>query len=309
MNVLDPIRKTYMAIGVFDGVHLGHRAVVRRTVSLADRHRGASVVLTFDPHPETVISKKPVPLLTATEEKRELLLTHGADYVVVMGFTPEVASQSAAEFMARVILPRFEVRRLIVGKGFVMGKDRKGSVNVLRSIGLEYGFDVEEVEPTRVENIKVSSTRIRRSLIDGRVSEAERFLGQPYFVRGVVVKGQGRGRLLGFPTANLRLDPDRVLPARGVYAVVVSKGARPMLGVANVGIRPTFEDGNDLSVEAHILDFDGDVLGETLQLDFVERLRPERRFKSEASLRSAIQEDVENARELLTERLENAQTV
>lgn len=306
MNVLDPIRNTYMAIGVFDGVHLGHQAVVRRTVSLAERHRGASVVLTFDPHPETVITRKPVPLLTATEEKRELLLAQGADYVVVMGFSPEIASQSAAEFMGRVILPRFEVRRLVVGKGFVMGKDRKGSVNVLRSIGLEYGFDVEEVDPTRVENTKVSSTRIRRSLTDGRVAEAARFLGQSYFVRGVVVKGQGRGRQLGFPTANLRLDPNRVLPARGVYAVVASKGARPMMGVANVGVRPTFDDGNDLSVECHILDYDGDVLGETLQLDFIERLRPERRFKSEASLRAAIQEDVQNAREILAERLENA---
>jgi len=306
MNVLDPIRNTYMAIGVFDGVHLGHQAVVRRTVSLAERHRGASVVLTFDPHPETVITRKPVPLLTATEEKRELLLAQGADYVVVMGFSPEIASQSAAEFMGRVILPRFEVRQLVVGKGFAMGKDRKGSVNVLRSIGLEYGFDVEEVDPTRVETTKVSSTRIRRSLTDGRVSEAARFLGQPYFVRGVVVKGQGRGRQLGFPTANLRLDPHRVLPARGVYAVVASKGSRPLMGVANVGIRPTFDDGNELSVECHILDYDGDVLGETLQLDFIERLRPERRFKSEASLRAAIQEDVQNAREILAERLENA---
>jgi riboflavin kinase/FMN adenylyltransferase len=171
-------------------------------------------------------------------------------------------------------------------------------VNVLRSIGLEYDFDVHEVDYARVENTKVSSTRIRRSLSDGRVSEAARFLGRPYFTKGVVVTGEGRGRQLGFPTANLRLDAGRVLPARGVYAVLATKGSEQMHAVANVGVRPTFE-GKDLSVEAHLLDYDGDILGESLQLDFIERLRPERRFKSEASLRAAILEDIVAAREVL----------
>jgi len=298
---LDPIRNAYLAIGVFDGVHLGHQAVVRRVVGLAERNRGSSVVLTFDPHPDVVLKKREhVPLLTSTAEKRELLLKLGADYVVVLGFNADVAAQSSAEFMARVILPRFQVRHLVVGKGFAMGRDRDGSVNVLRSLGLEYAFDVDEVDHVKVEETRVSSTRIRRSLQDGRVSEAARFIGQPYFVRGVVVKGQGRGRQLGFPTANLRLDKDRVLPARGVYAVIASKGSKPMKGVANIGTRPTF-GGKDLGVEVHVLDFDGDMLGETVHLDFIERLRPERRFKSEASLRAAITEDIGNAREVLEE--------
>jgi riboflavin kinase/FMN adenylyltransferase len=270
---------------------------------MAERAHGSSVILTFDPHPDVVLHKrKQVPLLTTTGEKRELLLKMGADYVVVLGFSPDVASQSAAEFLGRVILPRFELERLVVGKGFVMGKDRKGTVNVLRSIGLEYGFDVIEVPPVKVEAIRVSSTRIRRSLLDGRVSEAARFLGRPYFVRGVVVKGEGRGRQLGFPTANLRVDANRILPARGVYAVVISKGSTQLKGVANVGVRPTF-GGRNMTVEAHVLDFDGDLLGETLQLDFIERLRPERRFKSEGSLRSAILEDVNGAREVLEEKV------
>jgi riboflavin kinase/FMN adenylyltransferase len=301
--MIEPIRKAYLSIGVFDGVHLGHQAIVRRTVSMAERAHGSSVILTFDPHPDVVLHKrKQVPLLTTTGEKRELLLKMGADYVVVLGFSPDVASQSAAEFLGRVILPRFELERLVVGKGFVMGKDRKGTVNVLRSIGLEYGFDVIEVPPVKVEAIRVSSTRIRRSLLDGRVSEAARFLGRPYFVRGVVVKGEGRGRQLGFPTANLRVDANRILPARGVYAVVISKGSTQLKGVANVGVRPTF-GGRNMTVEAHVLDFDGDLLGETLQLDFIERLRPERRFKSEGSLRSAILEDVNGAREVLEEKV------
>jgi riboflavin kinase/FMN adenylyltransferase len=296
--MIDPIRNAYLSIGVFDGVHLGHQAVVGQTVRAAKRARGSSVILTFDPHPESVLKKKQVPLLTSTDEKRELLIKLGADYVVVLGFTPELAQQRPAEFIARVILPRIEIKRLFVGKGFTLGKDRKGTVNVLRSIGLEYDFDVDEVDYARVENIKVSSTRIRRSLLDGRVSEAARFLGRPYFARGVVVTGEGRGRQLGFPTANLRLGPGRVLPARGVYAVVATKGAEQMQAVANVGIRPTF-GGKELSVEAHLLDYDGDILGEPLQLDFIERLRPERRFKSEASLRAAILEDIVAAREVL----------
>lgn len=296
--MIDPIRNAYLSIGVFDGVHLGHQAVVGQTVRAAQRARGSSVILTFDPHPESVLKKKPVPLLTSTDEKRELLIKLGADYVVVLGFTPELAQQRPAEFIARVILPRIEVKRLFVGKGFALGKDRKGTVNVLRSVGLEYGFDVDEVDYARVENIKVSSTRIRRSLADGRVSEAARFLGRPYFARGVVVTGAGRGRQLGFPTANLRLDAGRVLPARGVYAVMATKGTEQMQAVANVGMRPTF-DGKELSVEAHLLDYDGDILGEPLQLDFIERLRPERRFKSEASLRAAILEDIVSAREVL----------
>ncbi len=301
MAGLDPIRNAYLAIGVFDGVHLGHQAVVRRAVSLAEANRGASVVLTFDPHPDVVLKKKAhVPLLSSTDEKRELLLKLGADYVVVLRFDEQVATQSAAEFMGRVVLPSFEVRHLVVGEGFAMGRDRKGTVNVLRTIGLEYDFEVDEIEHAKIEGVRISSTRIRRSLQDGRVVEAARFLGQPYFVRGVIVKGQGRGRQLGFPTANLRLAPSRVLPAKGVYACIASKGTKPMMAVANVGTRPTF-DGKDLSVEAHILDYDGDVLGEALQLDFIERLRPERRFKSEASLRMAIAEDVANARDVLSE--------
>lgn len=300
--MIDPIRNAYLSIGVFDGVHLGHQAVVGKTVRAAKRARGSSVILTFDPHPDSVLKKKQVPLLTSTDEKRELLMKMGADYVVVLQFTPELAQQSAAEFMARVILPRIEVQQLFVGKGFALGKERKGTVNVLRSIGLEYNFDIEEVDHARVEDVKVSSTRIRRSLADGRVSEAARFLGRAYFTRGVVVTGEGRGRQLGFPTANLRLDPGRVLPARGVYAVVATKGTDVMQGVANVGIRPTF-DGKELAVEAHILDYDGDILGEPLQLDFIERLRPERRFKSEASLRAAILEDIVTAREILAQRL------
>ena len=297
--MIDPIRNAYLSIGVFDGVHLGHQAVVRDTVRMAAKARGASVVLTFDPHPAVVLKKKKnVPLLTSTEEKRELLLKMGADYVVVLGFSPELATQSAAEFLGRVIIPRFEIKRLIVGEGFAMGKDRKGDVNELRSIGLEYEFDVDEIPHAKLEKTRVSSTRIRRSLKDGRVSEAARFLGRDYFVRGVIVKGEGRGRQLGFPTANLRLDPNRVLPTKGVYAVAVTKGSLRMKGVANVGVRPTF-GGKNLSVEAHILDYEGDILGETIQLDFIERLRPERRFKSEASLRAAIVEDVHTARDIL----------
>lgn len=296
--MIDPIRNAYLSIGVYDGVHLGHQAVIRHTVGLAERARGSSVVLTFDPHPGVVLKRKNVPLLTSVPEKRELLLAMGANYVVVLGFTPELASQSAAEFLGRVILPRFEVQRLVVGEGFAMGKDRKGDVNELRSIGLEYGFDVDEIPHAKLEKTRVSSTRVRRSLKDGRVSEAARFLGRNYFVRGVVVKGEGRGRQLGFPTANLRLDPNRVLPTKGVYAVAVTKGTQRMRGVANVGVRPTF-GGKQLGVEAHILDYEGDILGETIQLDFIERLRPERRFKSEASLRAAIVEDVHTARDLL----------
>jgi riboflavin kinase/FMN adenylyltransferase len=296
--MIDPIRNAYLAIGVFDGVHLGHQSIVRQTVNLAQADNGHSVILTFDPHPDVVLRKKAVPLLTTTDEKRELLLALNADYVVTLGFTPELAAQSAEEFMARVIMPRFEVKRLVVGEGFAMGRDRKGSVHALRAIGLEFGFDVDEVEHEQVEDQRVSSTRIRRSLKDGRVSESKLYLGHSYFVRGVIVKGQGKGRQLGFPTANLRLDPNRVLPARGVYAVMCRKGKLNLKGVANVGTRPTFGNG-DLAVEAHILDYDGDILGETLHLDFIERLRPERKFKSEASLRNAIQDDVDTAREIL----------
>ncbi len=299
--MIERILNVFLSIGVFDGVHLGHAAIVRRTVSFAEKERGSSVILTFDPHPDSVLKKrKSVPLLTTTDEKRELLLKLGADYVVVLTFNPDVAAQSSAEFLARVILPRFEVRRLVVGKGFAMGKDRKGDVSVLRGIGLECGFDVVEVPHSKVEGMRVSSTRIRRSLQEGRVVEASKLLGRPYFLRGVVVKGKGRGRQLGFPTANLRIDPNRVLPARGVYAVGVAKGSLRAKAVANVGSRPTF-GGQEVGVEVHLLDYEGDLLGEMLHIDFMQRLRPERRFKSEASLRSAIVDDVGNAREILDE--------
>lgn len=293
----DP-RPASVTIGSYDGVHRGHRALLRRLTAEARSRGTQAVVITFDPHPRCVVGPDGCPaLLTSVAERTTLLRAAGADRVVTLPFTPELSRWSAEAFSA-ALLASFELRCLVVGPGFALGRNRVGDLPFLRSFGAGHGFDVVAVPPLRRAGLPVSSSRIRQALVEGRVGEAKHLLGRPYALGGTVVRGRGVGGRLRFPTANLAPDPGRCVPAGGVYAGWLEIGGAWRQAAASIGTRPTFGTGPE-TVEAFVLDFAGDLYGARTRLAFARRLRGERRFESEASLTAAIQRDVERVRRAL----------
>lgn len=291
-----------LSIGVFDGVHLGHRAILDRALARA-RARGASaVVVSFDPHPDVVLARdafRSPPPLTPLGEKRMLLLGLGMDAFVVLPFTRELASLAPEEFVDTHLMP-FAPCALVVGEGFALGRGRTGNVERLSALGGSRGFEVEAVPLVIVDGAPVSSTRIRERLAAGDVAGAARLLGRRCRMHARVVTGDGRGRALGFPTANLRLDEDRLLPGDGIYAVHARIGDEETWRPAamSIGLRPTF-DGQVRTLEVHLLDWSGDLVGRDLEVEFVDWLRPELRFGSAAELIAAMRGDVEETRRRL----------
>lgn len=294
-----------LAIGNFDGVHLGHQALLRAMVADAHSQERAAGVLTFDPHPMAVLRPDFQRFyLTTVQERLQVLETLDIDFAVVFPFTRETSQTTAGDFVAR-LHGAVHLASLWVGPDFALGRAREGNVDVLRAIGQTAGFEVHVIDPQVMREDEVRSGRIRSHLLDGEVEVAGQMLGRLYRVTGTVVPGAHRGRLLGFPTANLAVDEGRLLPGNGVYATWVLLGDDPLMAdrrlaaVTNVGVRPSFDNGQR-TVEAHVLDFDGDLYGRQLTLEFVTRLRPEMRFDSVEALRAQIASDVETARRMLS---------
>jgi riboflavin kinase/FMN adenylyltransferase len=290
---------TVGTIGNFDGVHLGHRAILARVCGRARELAAQAVAITFEPHPLKVLRPEAnLPLLTTPEQKLQLLAAAGLDAVVVLPFTPEFAAMSARDFVTQYFFERLRVREVVVGHDYSFGRGREGNIDLLREMGQSLSFTVQVVGPVEAEDAVVSSSLVRALLRLGKVVEAGHFLGRPYGVVGSVIKGHGRGaKLLGVPTANIRPD-NELLPASGIYAVWVHRAKETFPGAANIGSCPTFENGG-LSFEVHLLDFTGDLYGERLEVDFVARLREERRFPSLEALAAQIQSDISVAREKL----------
>lgn len=295
-----------VTVGNFDGVHLGHQAILRTVVKRADDLGGDAVVYTFDPHPRKVLRPESAPgLLTTLDQKVELLESHGVDAVIVEPFTLEFARTDAEVFIRECLHRRIRPVEVYVGYDFHFGRDRAGSMRLLTELGPRLGFAVTVIPEVTVDEGDVNSTRVRRLLADGLPEIAARMLGRPYSVRGSVVRGDERGRTLGFPTANLEPESE-VLPAPGVYAGELrlldagepAPGTR-LLAVTNVGHRPTFKDGAALLAEAHAIDWSGDLYGRRVELSFPIRLRGERRFPGVDALRSQIAADVAEARRRL----------
>jgi riboflavin kinase/FMN adenylyltransferase len=290
-------------IGVFDGVHLGHQVLIRGVAERARALDLRSVAITFHPHPRSVVAPElPWEYICSLEERIARISELGVDLLIVLRFSPELAATPAEEFVARLV-DHVPLRELHVGSGFVLGRGREGNVARLAALGHRWGFTVHTVPPVCLDGRPVSSTQIRQLVQAGRVDEAQRWLGRPFSLRGEVVAGDGRGRLLGFPTANLHLHPRQLLPADGVYAVRVRLPAvasclelQPAL--AYVGRRPTFGPGERV-VELHLLDFQGDLLGYELRADFVRRLRPDRTFPNAEALARQMAQDAAAARALL----------
>ncbi len=289
-----------ISIGVYDGVHAGHRAVLGALVAAGRRASGTPVVFTFDRHPDVVLGKREAaPRLTTANERVEALREAGAKEVRVLRFDERLAARSPREFLVHHVFPFYRVAGLVVGYDFAMGKGREGTLPALARLGERLGFSVQGIPPTRDAEGPLSSSRIRDAVAAGEMDLAARLLGRPYSVRGPVAHGDGRGSGLGFPTANLEVSGEKLLPARGVYAVRVhGPGLDGADAVVNVGRRPTFGEG-PMRVEAHLLGEVVNLRGADLSLDFVRRLRDERKFNDAKELSDQIARDVQTARAVL----------
>ena len=288
-------------VGTFDGVHRGHWALIRHVVEAARSARRPAVLVTFDPHPLRIVRPDAAPpLLTTAEEKIEVLAESGLDYAVFLRFDRAIADMSPREFVERILVGRVGVSRLVIGYDHGFGRDRSGGVDTLRELGAVFGFEVDVIEPVGAD-APVSSTRIRAALARGDVVAAAHGLARPYSLRGHVVRGDGRGRTLGFPTANLEIhDPAKLVPLEGIYAVRAALPGRLADGVLHIGPRPTFP-GAGPTIELHLFDFDGDLYGRQVAVSFCERLRAVESFASVPELVAAMDGDCAAARRLFAE--------
>ena len=300
-------RPTVVTVGTFDGVHRGHWQVLRQLCARAAELGGRSVLVTFDPHPLRIVRPAAAPpLLTTPIEKTEILAESGVNYAVFLRFTPELAQYPPERFVDEVLVGRLGMTHLVIGYDHGFGKGRSGDPERLREIGAERGFDVQVVPAVELGTEPISSSRVRRAVEAGDMAAAARALGRAYAVRGVVVRGDGRGRQLGFPTANIQVPtPDKLLPREGIYAVrawLRARGGRSgsvLDGVLHLGPRPTFQ-GAPPTVELHLFDFEGDLYGEPVRVDFCARLRDIHKYTTVRELIEAISGDAAAARALLS---------
>ncbi len=291
---------SWVTIGSFDGVHLGHQSIIKRLTEGAHSQGLPAVVITFFPHPSKVLRGNGAPFyLTSPEERAAILAGLQVDLTITLTFDKELASHSADEFI-RLLSQRLGMKRLLVGHDFALGRGREGNFEVLGRLGEKYGYTLVELKPFTVQGEVVSSSRIRELVSAGSVALAAQYLGRRYAVEGKVVAGDGRGRTIGIPTANLDVWDERLIPGRGVYATLAELGGKFHPSVTNVGLRPTFENQTPLlRVETHLLDLSQDLYGSNVRLEFVDYLRTEQRFPSVQALVDQIHTDIVKAREVL----------
>lgn len=287
--------------GTFDGVHRGHQKILERLTEAARSHNGQSVLLTFWPHPRTVVSNDSpnLKLLTTLDEKISLLEQAGVDHLVIIPFTRSFSQLTSEEFIQRILIERIQTKKLVIGYDHRFGRDREGGFDYIQKHQADYGFEVEEIPRQDIEAVGVSSSKIRMALAEGNVQIATKFLGRTYNLTGTIVKGRQLGRTIGFPTANLQVDDaNKLVPANGVYAVEVLHGGQRYGGMTNIGFRPTVA-GENQTIETYIFDFERDIYGEHLTLLFNEFIRPEQKFSGLPALVEQLKLDEARARALL----------
>jgi riboflavin kinase/FMN adenylyltransferase len=290
-------RGTVATVGTFDGVHLGHWSVLQEIARRAESAGRRSVLVTFDPHPLKIVRPEHCPpLLTTAEEKKEILAESGIDYAVFISFTHALSRYDPRRFVEEILVGRLGVEELVIGYDHGFGRDRSGDSETLVAIGAELGFSVHVVPPVNTDGGAVSSSRIRAAVQRADLEEARACLGRFYSARGVVVRGEGRGRQLGFPTANLKVgEREKLIPPQGIYAVRAVLRSGTYAGALHLGERPTFA-GSPPTIEVHLMDFEGDIYGEEVRVDFVRHLREIRPFDTAAALVEQMREDVQEAR-------------
>jgi riboflavin kinase / FMN adenylyltransferase len=281
--------------GTFDGVHLGHRKILNRLNEIAQQNNGESVVITFYPHPRSVISpdNQTVKLLSTLDEKIELLENAGVKHLLIIPFTREFSELSSEEFIQKILIQTIGTKTLVIGYDHRFGKNREGGFEYLKANQQDYGFEIEEISRQDIENVGVSSSKIRKALIEGDVPSADHFLGRNYSLSGVVVKGKQLGRTIGFPTANIQVrEIAKLIPSQGVYAVKVYYNHEEFGGMLNIGNRPTV-DGTFQTIEVNIFDFDKEIYGENLTVEFIQKIRNEQKFNGLDELKAQIAKDRE----------------
>ena len=302
-KIKEPFRNAVITIGNFDGVHIGHQALFHEVIETAESIGGTSIAMTFDPHPIRVLKQNGhPPLITLYEQKAELIERTQIDVLICIPFTRAFATLSAEEFVKDLLVDKIGMKAIVVGEDYSFGKNREGNIDLLNAYAPKYGFDVivaDWIRMTKGFTERISSTKIRELVTDGFMERAEKMLGRYYQIRGRVVTGRDRGgKLLGIPTANINLH-DELCPKVGIYAVTGECKGKPFKGVANIGYSPTFEN-HEFTVEVHIFDFDSDIYGEKIRVNFIKRIRDEIKFSSIAELIDQIKKDITAARELLS---------
>lgn len=289
-------RPTVLTLGVFDGLHLGHQRIMQTVVERARAVGATATAITFDPHPRAVLHPESAPPLLQTLDQRlanfEVL---GIEQAIVIPFTREFAAQPAEDFLNNIIRDRMYAKEVYLGKGFAFGKNRGGNIELLRKMSGELGFMADEIDEVQLRGMRISSSKIRKLLDEGRVNLARRMLGRPYGVEGVIIRGNRRGHTIGFPTANLR-PHNRVIPRFGVYATATLIDGKWRKSITNIGVRPTFESDSEPSIESYIFDFDSDLYGDVLRVRFLYRIRDERKFNGIDELKAQIEKDTRVAR-------------
>ena len=293
------IENSWVTVGSFDGVHVGHHALARDLAKHAHDQGSQAVVITFSPHPAVYFKRVPQAYsLTSPHERERLLREIGVDHVITVEFNQEVANLAADDFM-RQLKSGLGLTHLVAGFNFALGRDRSGDIPALQELGKRMGYTVEIIQPQIFSGEIISSSLIRKLLSDGDLARANQCLGRPYSLEGDVIHGEHRGNRLGFPTANLDIAGDRLLPAKGVYASCVNVGGKRYIAVTNIGVRPTFDDPLETPrVEPHLLDQQEDLYGQYLRLELIKYLRPEKAFDSSQDLIDQVKRDIQKTREL-----------
>ena len=301
-NITQPFKNAAITIGNFDGVHIGHQALFHEVIEKAHAIDGTSIAMTFDPHPIRVLKRNNTPpLITLQEQKSELIERSGMQVLICIPFTKQFASLSAEDFIKNLLIDKIGMKAIIVGGDYTFGKNREGNLAVLKSFASQLDYEVivaDWIKAAQNVSDRISSTKIRELVMAGEVKPARKMLGRHYQIRGLVVKGRDRGgKLLGIPTANINLQ-DELCPKTGIYAVTVEYHNRLYRGVANIGYSPTFDD-NEFTVEVHLLDFSENIYGEKIRVNFIERIRDEKKFADISELKDQINRDIKTADTIL----------
>ncbi len=295
LNEFIPTKKTIVTLGTFDGVHLGHNVILDKICNIAKQENLESVLLTFFPHPRLIVSNdSEIKMLNTMAEKAMLLEQKGIQNFIIHPFDKLFSELSPREFVEQVLKKQLNIHKIIIGYDHKFGKNRAADFNDLIAFGKEFGFEVEEISAKQVNEVSVSSTKIRNSLLEGNISLANAYLGYSYMLSGIVVKGNQLGRTIGFPTANIEIPENyKLIPKNGVYIVTAIVNKKTIFGMMNIGVKPTLGE-NLLSIEVHLLQFSEDIYGQEIQVNVIERLRDEQKFESFESLKSQLEIDKTN---------------
>jgi len=304
-DIFNEIKRPVVTVGTFDGVHLGHQKIIKRIRKIAKEIKGESVLLTFDPHPRSVIfNDQNIKLINTLKEKIELLDLQNLDHLIIYPFTTEFSMLNAKDYVSELLINQLNTHTLVIGYDHHFGNDRKGNINLLRNLQSEFQYNLEEIEAQEIDEIKISSTKLRNAIDTGNVQLFKQYSANYFQLNGKVIKGDGIGKKLGFPTANIEiLENEKILPSNGVYAVICRVHDEKLNGIMNIGKRPTIKEQSKISIEVHIFNWSKNIYGQSLKVFIIEKIRNEMKFSSTVDLKTQISKDCFKSEKILNETL------